>query len=79
MSAHTFILVFVAYRSSAIAFNKHLGLLLLKNYVRIVACMRMLQRVFILHITMSPRYSATMNFLLLTEIIEELYTILSTC
>jgi hypothetical protein len=53
ISAHTFILVFVAYKPGAIAINKHLRLLLPENYVGIVAFMRILQRALILHITMS--------------------------
>jgi hypothetical protein len=53
ISAHTFILVFVAYNLGAIAINKRLRLFLPKNYVGIVALMRMLQRALILHITMS--------------------------
>jgi hypothetical protein len=67
VSAHTIITAFVAYRLSAIAFNKHLRLLLPKDYVPIVAYMRMLQRAFILHITMRLQCSATTDFLLLSR------------
>jgi hypothetical protein len=53
ISAHTFILVFVAYKPDAVAINKDFRLLLPKNYIGIVAFMGMLQRALILHITMS--------------------------
>jgi hypothetical protein len=53
ISAHTFILVFVAYKLGTIAINQRLRHLLPKNYVGIVAFMRMLQRGLILHIKMS--------------------------
>jgi hypothetical protein len=46
ISAHTFILVLAVYKLGDIAINKHLRLLLPKNYIRIVAFMLMLQRAF---------------------------------
>jgi hypothetical protein len=77
ISAHTFILVLAGYKSGAIVLNKYPRLLLPRNYVRIVAFM--LQRVFLSHITISFRCSTTIDFLLLTEIMEELHTTLSAC
>jgi hypothetical protein len=68
--AHTFILVSVAYKLGAIGINKHLRLLLPKNYISTVAFMRMLQRVLISHITMSLWCSTTMDFLMLPKIIK---------
>lgn len=78
ISAHAFIQDFIPYKFGAIAFYKHVRHLLFKNYVLIIAIMRILQQAFILHITMSRQCSTTMDFLMLTKIIKQLHTILST-
>jgi hypothetical protein len=59
--AHTFILVFIPYKSGTIAFDKHTRLFLSKNYVLIIAIVRSLQQAFILHITMSRQCSTTIE------------------
>jgi hypothetical protein len=51
--AHTFILVFIPYKSGTIAFDKHTRL--------IIAIVRSLQQAFILHITMSRQCSTTIE------------------